>query len=286
MRRFGVITDEVSSYLAEALDWSASQGLGHVEIRMVDGVNVSALRDEQAVRIAEEVQRRGLFVSALSSPVFKCALDPARPVESGDTFGNEEESVEAHFVKLTRMFELARIMNTRNIRIFSFWREREPQSYFTEIVAHLQRAAKMAEQADMVLLLENEGSCNGGLAAETAAFVREVASPALRALWDPGNEACRARSAYPEGYAQVKDVLAHVHIKDAYVTHDGIVRCVPVGTGVVPYAEQLQALRRDGYDGLFTIETHYVPQGGTPMDGTAMTLEGLRRVLHHIGGFA
>jgi sugar phosphate isomerase/epimerase len=280
LRRLGVITDEVSPNLIEALDWIAAQGLAHVEIRMVDGLNVSKLSDEQVDRVRREVESRGLYVSAVSSPVFKCALDPGRPVRTGDTFGNEEESVEQHVEKLRRVIDIARRLGTRRIRIFSFWREEEPERYRDEIVGHLRRAAEIAAAEDVLLLLENEGSCNGGSAQEVADYVRAVDSPHLRALWDPGNEAAGGRPAYPEGYGHVKDLLAHVHLKDAYVTHTGRVRCVPIGTGVVPYAEQLQALQAAGYDGLFTIETHYVPAGGRPVDGTAMTLHGIRLLLN------
>jgi sugar phosphate isomerase/epimerase len=41
----------------------------------------------------------------------------------------------------------------------------------------------------------------------------------------------------------------------------------------------LQALEADGYQGLYTIETHYTPEGGTPMDGTRMAVERLRELL-------
>jgi L-ribulose-5-phosphate 3-epimerase len=73
--RLGVITDEVSHNLTEALDWVAAQALKHVEIRMVNGINVANLTDEQVSTVLLEVENRGLFVSAISSPVFKCALD-------------------------------------------------------------------------------------------------------------------------------------------------------------------------------------------------------------------
>ncbi|WP_239632266.1 hypothetical protein [Paenibacillus sp. H1-7] len=97
--RLGVITDEVSQHLGEALDWAAANGLKHVEIRMIGGRNVMELSDEEADGVRRETEARGLFVSCLASPVFKCSLDPARPAAAGDTFGQEEQSVQAHFAK-------------------------------------------------------------------------------------------------------------------------------------------------------------------------------------------
>ena len=85
-------------------------------------------------------------------------------------------------------------------------------------------------------------------------------------------------SAFPEGYQEIKDLIGHVHLKDALI-EKGDPKCVPIGEGEVPFVDQLQALQNDGYTGLFTIETHYIPEGGTAMDGTNMTLQGLKNIL-------
>ncbi len=112
-----------------------------------------------------------------------------------------------------------------------------------------------------------------------ARIVRQVNSPNVKVLWDPGNEVHGGRSAYPEGYQAVKKLIGQVHLKDAYVNQDGQGVCVPIGEGRVPFAAQLQALQQNGYRGLFTIETHYVPAGGNAMQGTEMTLAGLRKLV-------
>jgi len=282
LSRLGVLTDEVSDRYEEALDWVAEQGLAHVEVRVVDGRNAASLSDEAAAEVRRQAEARGLYISAIASPVFKCALDPARPVASGDTFGQEEESVEVHFAKLSRVIELAELMGTKRIRVFSFWREREPERYTEEIVGHLRRAADIASKAGVTLLLENEAACNGGSAREVAELVRAVDSPALRALWDPGNEAHAGKEAYPRGYETIRPYAAHVHLKDACFGPDGKARCVPLGSGDVPVIAQLKALEADGYEGLFTIETHFVPRDGSRMTGTRMTLDALRALAKEV----
>jgi len=277
--RLGVLTDEVSQNLTEALDWVVEQKLHHVELRMVYDKNIVNLSDEQLDNILKEVESRGLFVSGVASPLFKCALDPSRRVASGDMFGQEEESLEDHFNKMNRIIEIARKLKTDKIRIFSFWREEEPDLYEEDIVHHLKKAAKIAEKENVILLLENEGSCNGGFAVEVARIVRKVNSSNLRALWDPGNEEHGGRTAFPEGYETVKDYIGHVHLKDAYIDNTGRARCIPIGSGNVRFVDQIQALEKDGYTGLFTIETHYIPEGRTAKDGTLLTLEGLKKIM-------
>jgi L-ribulose-5-phosphate 3-epimerase len=153
--------------------------------------------------------------------------------------------LEAHFTKLNRVIQIAGILKSNKIRIFSFWREREPSLYEDEIVGLLKRAASIAENHDILLLLENEGSCNGGYAEEVGRIVRKVDSPNLKALWDPGNEAYGGRPAFPEGYREVKPFIGHVHLKDARIGEDGRPSCVPIGEGNVRFYDQIRALEQD-----------------------------------------
>jgi L-ribulose-5-phosphate 3-epimerase len=74
----------------------------------------------------------------------------------------------------------------------------------------------------------------------------------------------------------MKDVVAHVHLKDAYIGRDGAARCVPLGSGTVAWIAHFRALEADGYEGLYTIETHFTPEGGTRMNGARMTLDAVR----------
>jgi sugar phosphate isomerase/epimerase len=279
LERLSVLTDEVSGNLVEALDWAVRNGFKFVEIRMVDGANVSNLSDADVDRVKKEVERRGLKVSAIASPLFKCALDPSRPVQSGDLFGNQEEDLATHMSKLPRSIAIAKKLGTKYIRIFSFWRESNPKRYLADVVRHLKKAAALAEVEGVLLLQENENACNGGYAEEVAEIVREVGSPAMRVLWDPGNENYGGRNCYPEGYAKVKGLFAHVHLKDSVVGPDGKTTCVPIGSGKTPLRDQIRALEKDGYQGIYTLETRYTPPGGTPMQGTEQTLAGLKKIL-------
>ncbi|MDR6553075.1 sugar phosphate isomerase/epimerase family protein [Paenibacillus qinlingensis] len=280
--RLGVLTDEVSADFEKAVKWAAEQGLRHVEVRVVNGVNVAELGNAQLIDIRKLVEDHGLYVSAIASPLFKCALDPQRLVESGDTFGQKEQSVEEHFKKLHRVIEIAKLLGTSRIRIFSFWRELDPQKHRNEVIHHLKRAGDIAEREGVMLLLENEPSCNGGFAEEVASLVSGIDSPAVRGLWDPGNEAYGAKEAFPRGYQFMKKSLAHVHLKDAYIRHDGTPKCVPLGSGNVSITAQIKALEADGYTGLYTIETHFVPDSGSQLTGTRMTLDALRALLEEV----
>ena len=107
----------------------------------MDRVHVMVMSDEVLTEARQQAEARGLFISAIASPVFKCALSPERPLQSGDTFGQQEEDVAAHFTKLERALDIASLLGTSRIRIFSFWREENPQREWEMIISHLREAA-------------------------------------------------------------------------------------------------------------------------------------------------
>src|SRR4051812_11730037 len=142
--RLGILTDEVSDDFGDALDWAAGQGLKHVEARVINGKNVVTLDDDQVRDVRRQGEARGLHGSAMPSPLFKCAPDPSRGVASGDRYGRQEGGDKAACDKLDRAATTARLPDTRRVRIFSFWREKDPAAHRDEVARHLKRAASVA----------------------------------------------------------------------------------------------------------------------------------------------
>ena len=101
----------------------------------------------------------------------------------------------------------------------------------------------------------------------------------MRACWDPGNAMFAGENPYPEGYEAVRPFVAHVHVKDAVTGPDGNPKWSVVGEGAIDYGAHFDALRRDGYPGWISLETHYRPEGGTPEEGSRACLAGLRRFI-------
>jgi sugar phosphate isomerase/epimerase len=121
----------------------------------------------------------------------------------------------------------------------------------------------MAEEAGMVLGIENEASTYCATAAETKRFVEEIGSPAVRAVWDPANEvyAEGGITPYPDAWRLVEPHFVHVHVKDA--ARDpatGEPHVVQVGEGMIDWKGQLVELLGRGYDGYASLETHWRPQ--------------------------
>jgi sugar phosphate isomerase/epimerase len=57
----------------------------------------------------------------------------------------------------------------------------------------------------------------------------------------------------------VKDLVAHVHVKDMAFSGGKLVTVAP-GDGIIDWQGQLVALAADGYRGFVTVETHFGPK--------------------------
>ena len=54
-----------------------------------------------------------------------------------------------------------------------------------------------------------------------------------------------------------------------------------IGQGDLNYTGQFEALRNDGYQGFVSLETHYIPQGGTLEEGSRACLAALQKMFNN-----
>jgi sugar phosphate isomerase/epimerase len=111
--------------------------------------------------------------------------------------------------------------------------------------------------------------------------LKDINSPHLRGNWDPGNAVMLGEVPYPDGYRDVKGLFAHMHIKDAKKNpQTGKIEWAPVGGGVIDWKGQLEAVRKDGYDGTMSLETHYRRPDGNKVESTRESLTGLLKIIN------
>jgi sugar phosphate isomerase/epimerase len=144
----------------------------------------------------------------------------------------------------------------------------------------LAKAAQIAVKNDIVLVLENEHSCNMGTGREMGRVVKEIGSPGLRGNWDPGNAAMLDEVPFPDGYAAVKGLFSHMHVKDVRKNAATAKKeWAPVGGGYIDWKGQIDALRKDGYQGTISLETHYARPDHNKVESTRESLGGLLKIL-------
>lgn len=275
--KLGIISDELTDNLEEALDFISSYSLHWTELRVIWGKNIMSAPQADLDRAKKLLSQHNVQVSDIASPIFKWNLPqmPAKAGEKRDTFNASFIEEDADKL-LDDSFRLARFFGTRKVRIFSYWRVQEPDKAYPYIRDRLAKAAHLAAQNDIILVLENEHSCNIGTGRELGRILKDVNSPNLRGNWDAGNAVMLGEYPYSEGYQAVRDYIGHVHIKD--VRKDpktGKLEWAPVGVGVVDWKGQMQAFRKDGYTGTMSLETHYRRADGNKVESTRESLLGL-----------
>jgi sugar phosphate isomerase/epimerase len=283
--KLGIITDEISDDLDQALDFLAAHSLTYCELREISNKNIMSLSREELTRARDLIRKRGMRVSAIASPIFKYNLPemPAQENEKRDTFRASFTDQDTEDL-LRRAFEIARLFDTNKIRIFSYWRVDEPEKAYPHVRDRLAKAAALAGKDKMLLVLENEPACNVGTGKELGRLLREINSPHLRGVWDPGNVTMLGEIPYPDGYREVRGWFAHVHVKDAKKDpQTGKPAWVPVGDGMIDFRGQFKALREDKYAGTMSLETHYRRADGNRLESTRESLEGLLKILREVG---
>ncbi|WP_168223362.1 sugar phosphate isomerase/epimerase [Plantibacter sp. M259] len=215
-------------------------GASHIEVRSAWGVNIIDLDADQLARLGAQLQKSGMGVSAIGSPIGKVdvALD-----------------AELEVARLARAIAAAHALGTPNIRIFSFFRgEGVPvEATRDDVLVRMRLLADLAEREGAVLLHENEKDIYGDVPERILDLVESVGSPALRLAWDNANFVQVGVAPFDDGYAMLRPYLDYLQVKDA-VAESGQV--VPSGEGDGQLRETLTALRDDGYAGFASLEPH------------------------------
>lgn len=258
------ITDEFSSDLDTALEYMQEIGMAAAELRVVFGKNMMDLNEDELNLTRAILRQRGFEVISIASPLLKCTLPGAPPVDSRfqkDVFASKH-TYEDQPRLAEHAFAVAKKFGAKIVRVFSYWRTIDPAACLDAIVAALSELATKAAQHDVIIGLENEHACNIATAAETARLLEHIEHPNLMVVWDPANALVSGENPFPDGYRRLKpDRIVHVHAKDCAVNGHKP-EFGPLGTRHIDWKGQIAALVADGYKGHISLETHWPGPGG------------------------
>jgi L-ribulose-5-phosphate 3-epimerase len=243
--RLGIITDEVSQDLSEALAFARRYSLDTIELRSVYNQVVTELSDEQIESIQRLVEHQGIPICGLSTPIFKCNLD-------------DVAELERHYAMAERAICIAKKLNVSLIRGFSFWNHGTFEPAVPDIVNSFSRIVPMFEKAGITFVLEFDPSVFASNARKVRMLLDAINSPNFMALYDPGNDLWDpdGEIPFPDGYEHLRGKISHIHLKDGRKTPAGI-EGVAIGKGEVDYTGLLRRLIEDEYRGYLIVETHY-----------------------------
>ena len=207
-----------------------------LEIRNVDGENVSDISLEKAREVRRKLEAAGLAVWSIGSPIGK--IDIAK------------DDFPSHLDKLRHTLDVAGVLGARRVRMFSFYIPAgdDPAAWRDEVLDRLNRMADIAEDAGIRLCHENEKGIYGDNAARCLDIHRAV--PRLAGVFDPANFIQTGQDV-ARAWELLKPYVDYMHVKDALA--DGSV--VPAGRGIGSLAEILgDYLARGG--AALTLEPH------------------------------
>jgi L-ribulose-5-phosphate 3-epimerase len=278
--RVGVINDEISQDFGHACEVTARAfGMRWIELRSMWNKNIVNLDEKEVAETRRILEKYELKVTDIASPLFKVDWPGApRSKFSSEAGFRADFTYDQQDQVLDRAIAMAKAFHSDRVRCFDFWRLENQAPFRPAINEKLLQAANKCGQNGIILVLENEPSCNTGTGAEAAKILAAIQSPHLMLNWDPGNAATLGEVPYPDGYNLLpKNRIGHCHCKDAIRTSKGY-DWAPMGGGIIDWAGQFKALKQDGYRYAVSLETHW-DGGGSPEESSRKSWAGMKKLL-------
>lgn len=231
--------DEIDADFQTQLRGLNSLGIEFIEIRGVNGKNISILSAEEVVEVKNTLHHYGVKASSIGSPIGK--------INILDDFG-------PHLDMAKRIFETAHILNSPFVRIFSFYMPEgsDPALYRNEVIDRIGAILEAAEGSGLTILHENEKDIYGDNPERCLDLMEACRSPYFASAFDPANFVQCGCEVYPAAFELLEPYIRYVHIKDA--RGDG--SNVPAGMGDGRIKDVLRSLKARGYEGFLSLEPH------------------------------
>ncbi|MEE2753276.1 MAG: sugar phosphate isomerase/epimerase family protein [Candidatus Latescibacterota bacterium] len=281
----GVITDGISSDFEHALEVLTEQGLDRAELQYVWDNEVGDHSDEEIGRIKALADAHDVKISCISRHNF--AGLPVMDTEIGD------DAYASNMDGLKRCIKMAQAVGSPLVRTMSFRKEMiifggngaqdwiVSKGAWDKFLKMMEAPVQLAEDEGITLVVEtgNNSMITSGYLGRK--LVDAMGSDRLRILWDISNTMYCTDIPYPDAYEEIKDIIGHVHIKDAV---NNISRATvvfqPLGEGdIAQYVHDIaNALKRDGYTDGVSYESVYRPADGTFEDGFRASVGKFREI--------
>ena len=231
--------DEYATSFEEQLQGMREFGIQYIELRHADGINVSCMTAEQIQNVKALLDKYGIGVSAIGSPLGKIKLD---------------EDMNAHLETAKTVFEAARTLGAKFVRVFSFYAPegKKITDMRDEVFAGMEALLKLAREYGVTLCHENEALIYGDVPERCRELLDHFGGE-LKCVFDMGNFVLEGVTPYPDAYEILKNDIAYFHIKDSLAA--GAI--VPPGKGEASIKEILAAYKAEfSRDFFVSLEPH------------------------------
>jgi sugar phosphate isomerase/epimerase len=213
-KKISGFSDEIASDILTQFKVLNRLGISFFEPRGINGKNISSLNDDDVNELKEEMNEHGIKASSIGSPIGKIKLT---------------DDFDEHFELFKRTVKIAKMLETKYIRIFSFYHNGGEWSIDerAEVLRRLRTMISYAKENNIVLLHENEKDIYGDIAERCEDLMKELYCENFKAVFDPANFVqCGTDTRL--AYEKLKQYVEYMHIKDALSESN---RVVPAGIG-------------------------------------------------------
>ena len=268
--KLSAFADEIAADAAEQVAGLVANSVRFVEVRGVGGTGVLDLSPAEVADFRDRLAEAGIGVSAIGSPIGKVAI---------------RSDLEEHFALFEAALERAAQLDTRYVRLFSFYHKgEEPAAARDAVVEQLARMTARAAAAGVVLLHENEKGIYGDEPERCRDLLEAVDSPHLRQTFDPANFVQCGVDPLARAWPLLRSHTEYFHIKDAVAATGQV---VPAGMGDGGIEAILRQAVDAGFAGFLSLEPHLKADdpvhGGDGAQRFAKAVAGLRQVLDRRG---
>ncbi|MBS1876692.1 MAG: sugar phosphate isomerase/epimerase [Acidobacteria bacterium] len=257
--RISAISDEIARTPEDAIAFAHQYGLSWLELREVPGHkggNYFLAEEDFLKAAARQFKDAGVGISFLNTNLLKFGLPGTEPLrrtpEAPDArekrLAREQARFDQREQDLRKCIQAAHILGCKHLRVFTFSRIAEPETVFPRVAEVVNSFAKIAEREGVMLLVENETSCNVAKCSELAAFLKLTPSKAVGLNWDVMNGQSMKEDPLPGGFGLLPAARIHnVQIK---------------GRTILDYPEKLDwaaiftALEQANFKDKVGLETH------------------------------
>jgi sugar phosphate isomerase/epimerase len=232
--------DEISPHLDEQIKVLKQNDIHYLELRNIENQCIIDYSSKEIKETHKVLDGAGIGVSAVASPIGKISIT---------------DDFQPHLNRFQKTLETARLLDTNNIRMFSFYMPQgaDPANYRDEVLDRWNKFLFAAKGSGLTLLHENEKSIYGDTAARCLDLLETLNNSQVKAVFDPANFVQCGVAAYPDAFNLLKGYVVYMHIKDALFADRSV---VPAGEGDGKVNEILIELDKMGYEGFLSIEPH------------------------------
>lgn len=274
--------DEAGTPLDEQIRASQEAGYQYIDLRNVGDYNITALPEDEAARVREQLDAANIRVHMFGSPIGK--------IDIADDF-------EIDHNKLKHLGRLKDILGCDRVRMFSYHNKAglNEADWQAQTLDRLKRLAETADNLGLELYHENESRIFGDVCDRVEILADALRGARFRLIFDFDNYN-RCGDDVWDNWLRLRDRTDAFHLKDS--NKEGM--HVPIGEGNGRAREILADAFKRGWDGPLTLEPHLKrseavvatgPEGKsneslkdmTPFDAFQVAASTAKRLLNEIG---